>query len=213
MSRNIPDGITRTDVLDALRDLDQDEPHEFGPSTGYDLLFEGKRYPPKAVVGLAARRLRGGRKLIPREFSGGIDSKCFRVLEGVGFVVVSKVGEPTFPDEIPDAGAGHREGAGQKVMVNRYERSDKARAASVKHYGTACIACGVDLGERYGPVGEGLIHVHHVVPLAEIGEGYVVDPVKDLRPVCPNCHAIIHRTTPPSTVEEVRAMLDRVLKE
>jgi len=34
--------------------------------------------------------------------------------------------------------------------------------------------------------------VHHLVPISKIGKKYRVDPIKDLRPVCPNCHAVIH---------------------
>src|SRR5438128_1446324 len=90
----IPDGITRDDVLRAIADLDRgDVPHGFRDSTGYDLLHDGKRYPPKAVIGLSARRLRG-RILEPNEFSGGEDSKCFTVLHALGFQVVPKANAP-----------------------------------------------------------------------------------------------------------------------
>ena len=70
LDTQIRDKITRRDILDAIAALDRDEPHEFGPSTFYDLLEGGRRYPPKAVVGLAARRALG-RALRPDEFSGG----------------------------------------------------------------------------------------------------------------------------------------------
>ncbi|MPR31936.1 HNH endonuclease, partial [Salmonirosea aquatica] len=47
--------------------------------------------------------------------------------------------------------------------------------------------------ERYfGEVGKGFIHVHHVNQISSIGNEYNVDPIKDLIPVCPNCHAMIH---------------------
>ena len=49
--------------------------------------------------------------------------------------------------------------------------------------------------------------MHHLLPLSEIKISYVVDPKEDLRPVCPNCHAVIHRRNPPFTLEEVRDML------
>jgi hypothetical protein len=55
----IRDQITRQDILDAIAALDRNEPHPFGPSTSYDLLEGGRRYPPKAVVGFAARRALG----------------------------------------------------------------------------------------------------------------------------------------------------------
>ena len=44
----------------------------------------------------------------------------------------------------------------------------------------------------YGPEFKDIIEVHHIVPISEIGEKYVVDPVRDLIPICPNCHAAIH---------------------
>jgi len=91
---NIPVGITREDVVAALRSLDRGEPHGFGPSTGYDLVEAGKRYPPKAVLGLAARRVLG-RPLGPYDFKGGEDSQSFRLLRDLGFVIEGKRAEPS----------------------------------------------------------------------------------------------------------------------
>jgi hypothetical protein len=86
----VPDGITRDDVFNAIAALDRgDVEHRFGPSTYYDLLQDDKRYPPKAVVGIASRRL-SGRVLDPNEFSGGEESKCFAVLRDLGFQIVPK---------------------------------------------------------------------------------------------------------------------------
>jgi 5-methylcytosine-specific restriction protein A len=99
------------------------------------------------------------------------------------------------------------EGATSTLTVNAYERNPEARKFCIEHYGARCVVCKVDLGERYGETAEGLIHVHHVVPLSEIGERYLVDPIQDLCPVCPNCHAVIHRRNPPYSVDDVRKML------
>lgn len=88
-NRDIPDGITKTDLIQAIRDLEAGVEHAFGDSTGYDVVFEGKRYPPKAVVGLAARRLLGQR-LGPYDFKGGLKSKCFRILQEQGFAIEPK---------------------------------------------------------------------------------------------------------------------------
>jgi 5-methylcytosine-specific restriction protein A len=41
---------------------------------------------------------------------------------------------------------------------------------------------------------------------------YEVDPIRDLRPVCPNCHLIIHSKKVPFTVEEVKNMLRKACK-
>lgn len=87
----IPTEITREDVFDALASLDRGEPHLFGESTGYDLVEGGKHYPPKAVLGLAARRFLE-HPLGPYDFKGGEKSECFRILRNLGFVVVPKQG-------------------------------------------------------------------------------------------------------------------------
>ena len=89
MHEEIRDQITRQDILQAIAALDRGEPHAFGPSTFYDLLEGERRYPPKAVVGLAARRALG-RPLQPDEFSGGQESWAFRLLRDRGFTVVDK---------------------------------------------------------------------------------------------------------------------------
>lgn len=111
-----------------------------------------------------------------------------------------------YPDEVA-AVAGFWEGALRRVYVNTYERNPAARTACIAHYGHACVVCGFDFAAVYGPLAKGFIHVHHVTPLAQVGGEYVVDPVADLRPVCPNCHAVIHLGGECRTVEEVRQFL------
>jgi len=99
------------------------------------------------------------------------------------------------------------EGARTIVSVSRFEQDPRARAECIRIYGTACLVCGFDFGKTYGPVGEGFIHVHHLNPLAKIGKRHSVNPREDLRPVCPNCHEMIHSHTPPFTIEEMRGIL------
>ena len=70
MPQAIPEGLTREHVLLALAELSAGADHPFGEPTGYELLHEGGRYAPKAVIGLAYRLL-AGRILRPDEFSGG----------------------------------------------------------------------------------------------------------------------------------------------
>jgi len=113
---------------------------------------------------------------------------------------------PVMPEEIP-TDEEFEEGAATQVLVNRYERDPAARERCIEHYGTNCIACGVSLAEQYGLEVDGLIHVHHMTPLASVAKRSIVDPVRDLRPVCPNCHAVIHSTRPPLTIEQVQEMV------
>jgi 5-methylcytosine-specific restriction enzyme A len=102
---------------------------------------------------------------------------------------------------------GLPEGAKTRVEVNRYERAPLNRAACIQAWGPACQVCGFDFGKVYGPVGEGYIHVHHLTPVSVLGPGYMVDPINDLTPVCPNCHAMIHRSDPPYTLDQMRELI------
>ncbi len=116
--------------------------------------------------------------------------------------------ETTITEEIdPDNRENLYEGAMKQVYINRYERNRGARDQCVKHYGARCIICQFDLEKMYGEVGRDIIHVHHLTPLSDIGEKYRVDPINDLRPVCPNCHFIIHTKNPPYSIDEVKAMI------
>ena len=111
-----------------------------------------------------------------------------------------------FPDEV-DSVQTFREGAVRQVSVNAYEREPKARQKCIDYHGSSCSICGFDLGRAFGQLGKGFIHVHHLRPLSEIAEEYEIDPIKDLRPVCPNCHAMIHRRSPPFSLEEIKMLL------
>jgi predicted HNH restriction endonuclease len=106
----------------------------------------------------------------------------------------------------------HFEGAVTTVTVNKFERNPRARRKCIDHYGAKCSACGVDFGERYGKHGRGFIHVHHLKPLKEIRKTYKVDPVEDLRPVCPNCHAMIHCREEMLTIEQIKKLMQRSSK-
>ena len=114
------------------------------------------------------------------------------------------------PEEISET-EGSYEGARKQISVNTYERDRTARDKCLQRYGTSCAVCEKDMSEIYGPAAAGLIHVHHLTPLSEIKEDYRVNPNADLRPVCPNCHAVIHRRKPPYKIEEVKGFLEKQL--
>lgn len=115
--------------------------------------------------------------------------------------------EPIESEEITETISSIYEGAIRKVTVNSYERNPIARKRCIKHWGTKCQGCGFDFESKYGEIGRGYVHVHHLVPLSEVKSSYEVDPVIDMCPVCPNCHAIIHRRNPPLSIEELRGFI------
>lgn len=206
---NIPDGITHEEILSAAIDYDEGTiTHDFGTSTTYDVIINGYRYPPKAIVGLASRHHLDGQPLTHRHFKGGLHTKCFSVLRENGFQIVLKNDDIVYPDEVPQT-AVHTEGSVIEVTINRYERDSGARDKCIEHYGLQCQVCDFDFEDVYGDLGAGFIHVHHLVQISDIKEEYIVDPIKDLRPVCPNCHAMLHKRKKPYSIDELKELINR----
>lgn len=111
-----------------------------------------------------------------------------------------------YPEE-SEAGTAIKEGAVTQVLINSYERNPEARERCIAKWGSSCAVCGFHFEYFYGELGKGYIHVHHLTPLSAIRQEYELDPVKDLRPVCPNCHSMIHRRSPPLSIEELENLV------
>lgn len=101
------------------------------------------------------------------------------------------------------------EGATTSIYINKYERNRVARNQCIAHYGPTCIVCKTDFESVYGDVGKDFIHVHHIVPLNKVKTTYEVNLITDLVPVCPNCHAMLHRKVNGKllTIEELKNRL------
>ncbi len=155
----------------------------FAPS-GSRLRFVGQR--------LDQQTLRGVRELTP-------DSAALldQLLEA------AQPGSFHLPEELPR----FAEGKGTRIVVNTYERDARARAECIQHHGLACAVCGLTMEEAYGALGRGFIHVHHLQPLSQAEGQREVDPARDLRPVCPNCHAMLHRLPDPADLEGLRRIV------
>ncbi len=118
-------------------------------------------------------------------------------------------GEEQYPEEIPfDDFKTYPEGLKRTITVNVYERNPKVRQKCIEYWKAICSVCQLDFGEKYGEIGQGFIHVHHLIPVSDIGPNYQVDPINDLRPVCPNCHSMLHKTNPPLTIEELKDRIE-----
>ena len=91
------------------------------------------------------------------------------------------------------SGTSFREGAERDVKQSLRERSPAARAECLEHWGSTCVVCQLDAPWN---------HVHHLYPIAEGARE--VNPITDLRPVCPSCHGMIHWFRPMLNIEEAR---------
>jgi hypothetical protein len=89
------DRVTHPDVLRAIHEYDRLGPdrffseHGFAPTTTYTLIWDERRYPPKAILG-TAYEFATGQRLGSGDFEGG-KSGAVRVLENLGFSVQKKL--------------------------------------------------------------------------------------------------------------------------
>jgi 5-methylcytosine-specific restriction protein A len=114
-----------------------------------------------------------------------------------------------FPEEV-EAAKTFVEGRTRQITVNSYERSAEARSICIRHYGLDCSVCGFNFQAMYGEIGGSFIHVHHLKALSKVGTDYTLDPIKDLRPVCPNCHAMLHQRKPDAySIKELKAIINK----
>ncbi|NEW00551.1 DUF3427 domain-containing protein [Bacillus megaterium] len=124
------------------------------------------------------------------------------------FIDGYKVQSHNLAEEVTNPQKYH-EGSCKTISVNIYERNTKARQQCIDYYGVSCVVCSLNFFETYGHIGKDFIHVHHLIPLHKIGIEYEVDPIKDLRPVCPNCHAMLHRRNPAYSIQELKSIINR----
>lgn len=115
-----------------------------------------------------------------------------------------------YPDEaetklLPEK---YPEGAILNVRVNRFERDRRARERCIEFHGVCCSVCDIDFESKYGEIGRNFIHIHHLKELSILRAETHTCPKKDLIPVCPNCHAMLHREKPALTPSELKQRMN-----
>ncbi|MGY3438287.1 MULTISPECIES: HNH endonuclease [unclassified Marinovum] len=100
------------------------------------------------------------------------------------------------------------EGLRFDVVQTHFERNRAARQKCLELHGSVCKVCHLNFEDVYGEIGKGFIHIHHIVPVAHRRTQYKLDPKTDLIPVCPNCHAMLHkRVSDPYSPEELQDIM------
>lgn len=102
------------------------------------------------------------------------------------------------------------EGGRTTALVNKYERDPSLRLACLDFYGYICQICGFDFEGFYGGIGRNYCHVHHIRPLSEMKKITKINPITDLIPVCPNCHSMLHKTTPALLPEHLKKLIQKI---
>lgn len=142
------------------------------------------------------------------EVSGTVVKKGRDIYTKYFNIVSNEREEIIYPDEF-DSNDDYYEGKSKKVTVNAYERNSDARKKCIEHFGYKCQVCNLIFEEKYGEIGIDFIHVHHKLDISEIKSEYLVNPITDLIPVCPNCHAMLHKKKPAYSIEELKQMINK----
>lgn len=206
--------ITKEHILDAISRIDAGEENPFADSTKFDVLHEGRRYPPKAVVGVAAT-LATGHRYGPEDFSGGEKSACFRVLELHGFEIVLKSDVRRRQGPMSESGVDESieglDAAEGRVSFRRHRTRERNRDLVLEKKSRArdgqgqlrCEACGFDFESVYGALGADFIECHHKIPISTL-QPDARTSIDDLAVVCSNCHRMLHRGGELLSIEELR---------
>jgi|SRR5882724_10078670 len=147
----------------------------------------------------------------PQSSGISIRQELTEELEGVWFDFLTTTKKIRFDPFKPTENLNEQtfnEGTVTQVLQTRYERNPFAREQCLKHFGYKCSVCDFDFADFYGEIGKNFIHVHHLAQIASVKKSYSIDPTKDLRPVCPNCHAMLHRQNPAFTIEELKSRIN-----
>lgn len=113
---------------------------------------------------------------------------------------------------IPYTIQGEKEGSAYEKTITKHERNPINRRLCLQLKGYACAVCGIEFEKVYGKIGHNFIEVHHINPVADMGDDHVVDIINELIPLCSNCHSMIHRRKPPYSIEELKKRYNEINK-
>lgn len=171
--------------------------------------YLSKIYEENGVNGLKVALLAISQHIDYYEQTSGASVKKGREIYNKYFdLVKDNFAETIFPDEV-DSKTPFSEGRTKKVTVNIYERNPLARQECIAFFGTNCQVCDFNFEAKFGELGANFIHVHHLIEISTIGKEYSINPKTDLRPVCPNCHAMLHKRKPAYSIDELKEIIKR----
>ena len=201
----IPSGLTKTHLKKAAAEIDLNGAPKDRESVHYDLVLDGKLYPPKYVISLA-QGYATGEKLPARSFSA-VEAKNYFV--GRGYTVIDRRHDALQKIAPEDEESSFPEGAAAYKLHKRLERdggiSRKAKAKRLAETGKLeCEVCQFNFLACYGAIGLGFIEAHHKTHVSK-NMGTEKTKTSDLALVCSNCHRMLHTSKDGLSVEELRA--------
>ena len=200
----IPDGIKEKHLSLAVKYIERHGIPEARKSVHYDYLHDGKRYPPKLIVSIAAKYAFG--EELPSSDFNAVRARDY--LRARGYIVIDRR-EEALTEIVNDEDESAFPEGKQKFKQHYARERDssitrKAKAKRLAETGKlACDVCNFDFSYTYGELGHGFIEAHHTVPVSEL-KGTTKTKIKDLALVCSNCHRMLHRQKKVISISELK---------
>ena len=207
----IPKGLTAAHFEKAAKEIDRNGIPSERASVHYDLVLNGKKYPPKYMISIAAKYLNGD-EWPPGNFNA-VEAKNY--FESQGYKVIDRRKEKTEQHiAVEDDESAFPEGKELFRLHRSRERdaslSKKAKEKRLKQTGALrCDVCGFSFFDVYGDLGEGFIEAHHTIPLSEL-KGDRKTKIAELALVCSNCHRMLHRAKPMLSIDQLRNLVAKL---
>lgn len=163
-----------------------------------DYLFESR---PRLIMGYAHQRPAALTELDPDRLWASVGAKV-AAGQNLRWTLAACTESPATAREVL------REGGRYAVISTAIERNPWARQRCIQHFGCKCFVCEFDFEKIWGDLGRGYIHVHHKIALSQMTAEHEVDPIEDLVPLCPNCHAMAHQGSGIS-IEKLLALYEK----
>jgi hypothetical protein len=97
-----------------------------------------------------------------------------------------------------------QEGYNKEIRREITLRNQSLIKSARKYFEPTCTVCGFEFGKIYGKHGDGFIEFHHLIPLSEGGRA---TSIKDIVPVCANCHRMLHRGKQIMKIRDLKKLL------
>lgn len=204
----IPKELNIKHFKQASAEIDRDSIPPERNSVHYDLVIDGKRYPPKYIVSLATKFATG--KEYPASDFNAVEAKNYFLSKGYEVIDRRAEAEELVLDE--DDESAFPEGRESFKAHRHLERDGKmprmAKAKRLAETGKLeCDVCQMDFHRVYGKLGLGFIEAHHTTPVSKLN-GTVKTKVSDLALVCSNCHRMLHRGTNLLSIEQLKVLVN-----
>jgi len=205
----IPKGFQHQHFLKAIAEIDIEGVPKPRESYRYDLLINGKKYPPKYVISIANKYLNG--KEWPSKSFNAVEAKDYFIRNGYRILdrkinksisrIVSEDEESKFPE-------GKEKYKYHRSLERDSSIAKKAKEARLESVGELiCDACGFSFSDTYGELGAGFIEAHHIIPVSKL-RGERKTTIKEIALVCSNCHRMLHTGEKLLSVEDIKSIIN-----